>query len=121
MLASGGESIQTPPTWGDCDSPGRSSGDAGAATPQVSSAERLGGVVGGAHGVGVPGSLASASRMPSSRFFCMAGKPKFTRKGGATRESSGIQYLGFRPDPGSPAMRRGGGFDPSPSLRLADG
>lgn len=112
MLASGSESIQTPPTWGDCDSPGRSSGDAGAATPQVSSAERLGGVVGGAHGVGVPGSLASASRMPSSRFFCMAGEPKSTPKGGATRwgferESPGIQYLGSRPDPGSPAMRRG--------------
>lgn len=50
-----------PPAWGDCDSPGRSSGDAEAAVPQVSAAERRGGVVGGAHRVGVLGSLAGAT------------------------------------------------------------
>lgn len=70
-----------PPAWGDCDSPGRSSGDAGAAVPQVSAAERRGGVVGGAHRVGVLGSLAGATCGPRSNFSSMLGKLRGTREG----------------------------------------
>lgn len=66
-----------PPAWGDCDSPGRSCGDAGAAVPQVSAAERRGGVVGGAHRVGVLGSLGG----PRSNFSSVLGKLRGTREG----------------------------------------
>lgn len=94
-----------PPAWGDCDSPGRSSGDAGAAVPQVSAAERRGGVVGGAHRVGVLGSLAGATCGPRSNFSSVLGKLRGTREGVPRefgRGSPGMLYLVVLPDPGSP-------------------
>lgn len=80
--------------------PGGRAGDAGAAVPQVSAAERRGGVVGGAHRVGVLGSLAGATCWPRSNFSPVIGKPQGTREG-ARREfgrgSPGTQYLSSRP------------------------
>lgn len=81
---------------GDCDSPGRSSGDAGAAVPQVSAAERRGGVVGGAHRVGVLGSLAGATCGPRSNFCSLIEKPPGTREG-ARREFGGGHLGSCRP------------------------
>lgn len=82
-LAPGGDSIQTSLAWGDCDSPGRSSGDAGAATPQVSAAERRGGVEGGARGAGAPGSLASVFLVPALASLAWQGSLSPLRKGSA--------------------------------------
>lgn len=81
---------------GDCDSPGRSSGDAGAAVPQVSAAERRGGVVGGAHRVGVLGSLAGATCGPRSNFSSLIEKPPGAREG-AQREFGGGHLGSCRP------------------------
>lgn len=114
-LTPGGESIQMPPAWGDCDSPGRSSGGrggGGSAGVRSGAARGRGGrcaqggspwVPGGGH-LRAPLQLLSRDREASGHSGRSAA--------GIPEGSPGMQYLVVLPDPGSPGR---------PSLRLPVG